>query len=82
MCSFAVVRTRSIWMAVGLHFGWNFITHRLFFNRDILEVRSPGGEVVNGFDGAEGTVAGMIVVVVAMLLVALGAQLYGRDPER
>ena len=79
MMAFAVFHTRSIWMAMGIHFGWNAITHRVFFNQNIVAVISPGGEAVNGFDGAEGTLIGMIAMLCAMLTVIFGAKLFGRD---
>lgn len=75
MCSLAVLNTRSLWLALGLHFGWNLITSGLIYNRFLFQVVSQEGQRITAFDGAEATLAGVILpllVSLAMLYVFSG----------
>jgi membrane protease YdiL (CAAX protease family) len=58
----------SIWLPWGLHWGWNFITGGVLYNRQVFEV-TVHGERINQFNGAEATLAGCLLVGLAIVAV-------------
>jgi membrane protease YdiL (CAAX protease family) len=58
----------SVWLPWGLHWGWNFVTGGVFYNRQVFEV-TLDGQRVNQFNGAEATVAGCLIVALAVVAV-------------
>jgi len=78
MMCYAVFHTRSIWMAVGIHFGWNFIISGMFFNRFLFEVVSPEGETIR-FTEVEASLPASVLTVAAMVFVVLLPKILGRD---
>lgn len=70
MMGMAVIYTRSILMAVGLHAGWNMTSSLLFHGR-IFSVVDSNGNVLTIFNAAEGSLIGCIVVGITTILVIL-----------
>jgi len=58
----------SVWLPWGLHWGWNFVTGGVFYNRQVFEV-TLDGQRVNQFNGAEATIAGCLIVALAIVVV-------------
>ena len=68
MLAYAVVRTGSVWMAAGLHAGWNSITSGVFFNRAMVQV-TLDGERVRSFDAVEGSWFGLLCTAASVVAV-------------
>jgi membrane protease YdiL (CAAX protease family) len=80
MLCYSVFITQSIWMAVGLHFGWNAVTSGLIYNRDLFKVTNSDGVTINAFIGAEATIAGCILPLMATVLIVLIPKIF--TPEK
>jgi|GEM_PF-2058672 len=69
MFSAGFLKTRSIVIPIGLHYGWNLVMG-LSFNRQIFRLSSPLLTNINQFTAAEGTWWGALLVLVVTLFVA------------
>lgn len=68
LCS-SVFITQSLWMAIGLHFGWNVITSGLIYNKILFNVATSDGRTITAFIGAEATIAGAFLPLMAVVLI-------------
>lgn len=68
MLSAAFIKTRSIWLPIGLHFGWNLMLG-LMFNNQIFQLLSPSLAKISLFSAVEDTWWGITAVVLSMLFV-------------
>jgi len=67
--------TKNIWMAVGLHFGWNFFQTHLGFNvsgldsYSLIETTIVDRNILNGGDfGFEGSILSTLAQVITLSL--------------
>lgn len=68
MLSAAFIKTNSIWLPIGLHFGWNMVLG-LMFNNQIFKLSSPLLTKISQFTAAEGTWWGVVAILFAALFV-------------
>jgi hypothetical protein len=81
----AYLRTRSLWMPVGMHFIWNFLMGFLFglpvsgitITHSVLQARVHGPEWITGAEyGPEGGVLATVVIVLATLYLSFSKCIY------
>lgn len=77
MMCFAVFHTRSIWMSVGLHLGWNFIVSGAIFNGSLVTATREDGRRI-GQAAMEATVPAAVLVLAATAFVVALPRLLGR----
>lgn len=68
MFSSAFIKARSVWLPIGLHFGWNMVLG-LLLNNQIFRLSSPSLEKISIFSAAEGTWWGVAAILCAMFFV-------------
>ncbi len=71
LMSSAYFRFRSIWIAVGLHFGWNFTLGGLTYNRYLFKVIFEDNTIANQFTGGDATWEGCLFIAIACLVIWL-----------
>jgi membrane protease YdiL (CAAX protease family) len=83
--AFGYLRTKQLWLPIGLHIGWNFFEGPVFGfpvsgleTIRLLQHRAVGPELLTG--GAFGPEAGLILLP-ALALAAWGIQLYTRSRQ-
>jgi membrane protease YdiL (CAAX protease family) len=74
--AFAYLRTRQLWLPIGLHLGWNFFEGTLFgfpvsgqYQYQLIRQTTTGPDVITG--GAFGPEAGLILLPALILGAAL-----------
>jgi hypothetical protein len=81
----AYLRTRSLWMPIGMHFIWNFLTGFLMglpvsgitFPASILQAQIHGAVWLTGAEyGPEGGLMATIIILLATLYVTLSKRIY------
>ncbi|MCW2881999.1 MAG: Abortive infection protein [Sphaerisporangium sp.] len=76
MCAAAYAATRSLWVPIGVHFGWNFAASAIFStvvsgngaNQGLLDATMSGPALVTGGDfGPEGSLYSVLFCVLATI---------------
>lgn len=75
---YAYYKSKSTWMSIGLHGGWNFIISGFLLNHWFVEV-TYNGQSINEFSGAEGTAIGILLPLLACIAVYFWTK---REDER
>jgi membrane protease YdiL (CAAX protease family) len=67
----AFLRTRMLWLPIGIHFGWNFVQYHIagFRGEGIFSVLNLGPEILTG--GAVGPEAGFIGTLAFIILITV-----------
>jgi hypothetical protein len=82
--SIAYLRTRSLWMPVGMHFTWNYVQGFVFglpvsgytFTPSLLKVQVHGAAWLTGSDyGPEGGLLSTVAIVSAAICLFLSARI-------
>ncbi len=73
LLGWSFVKTRTLWLPIGIHFAWNFIQYHIvgfgFINQGIYTVQNLGWEVITG--GVVGPEAGFIGTLAFLLLLLI-----------
>ena len=73
LLGWSFVKTRTLWLPIGIHFSWNFIQYHVvgfgFVNQGIYTVQSFGWEVLTG--GVIGPEAGLLGTLAFLLLLLI-----------
>jgi hypothetical protein len=81
----AYLRTRSLWMPIGMHFIWNFLLDFIFglpvsglnMTASVLSARVQGPTWLTGGDyGPEGSLLATIVILLGILYLAFAKSIY------
>jgi membrane protease YdiL (CAAX protease family) len=67
----AFAETRTLWLPIGIHFGWNFVMYHIagFGGIGLYHVQNLGPEIITG--GSIGPEAGFVGVFALLFLIAL-----------
>ncbi len=71
MLGLAFFRTRTLWLPIGLHFGWNFTLYHIagFGGNGLYQVQNNGLQMVTG--GSIGPEAGLIGTIAFLFLIII-----------
>ena len=87
----AYLRTRALWLPIGIHFAWNFLqsyalgfqVSGIQFSRTLLTAQVHGLEWLSGGDyGPEGSGLATIVIVAATAYIMLSRSIYTSEGMR
>ena len=83
--AYAYIRTRQLWLPIGLHLGWNFFEGSIFgfpvsgqYFYQVIRQTVSGPDLITG--GAFGPEGGLILIP-ALLLGAVGISWYTKDRQ-
>ena len=64
-------KTQSLWLPIGIHFGWNFMIFHVFSfgDRGIFNIQNLGPEVITG--GITGPEVGLLGTITLLILILL-----------